>query len=199
MNFVPLKSLTHNGATDKFTCQVYIFLKKKYYYIPNYFFKLNEDLIKLIKELLYTTAIIETNIHETNHNFYNYYYFSTINSIPLKTTRKKDISLRESGRFIELLMFNQVLQCINISQALYILNEKIYNKTINEFNEGFNLLKDDDLKIEGVFHEFNLLGGFDKFSEIDKETKISTEPSKKINFQTDYFIEILDDNDVLGV
>ena len=199
LNFIPLKSLTNNGATDKFTCEVYIFLKKKYYYIPNYFFKLNEDLIKLIKELLYTTAIIKTNFHETNHNFYNYYYFSTNNSIPLKTPRKKDINLRESGRFIELLMFNQVLHRINISQALYILNENNYNKTINEFNEGFNLLKEDDLKIEGVFHEFNLIGGFDKFLEIDKETMISTEPSEKINIKTDYFIEILDENDVLGV
>ena len=199
LNFVPLKSLTNNGATDKFTCEVYIFLKKKYYYIPNYFFKLNEDLIKLIKELLYTTAIIKTIIHETNHNFYNYYYFSTNSSIPLKTPRKKDISLRESERFIELLMFNQTLHRINISQSLYILNENNYNKTLNEFNEGFNLLKDDDLKIEGVFHEFNLIRGFDKFSEIDMDTMISTEPSEKINFQTDYFIEILDENDVLGV
>ena len=117
----------------------------------------------------------------------------------MKAPRKKDISLRESGRFIELLMFNQVLHRINISQALYILNENNYNKTINEFNEGFNLLKDDDLKIEGVFHEFNLIREFEKFSEIDMDTMISTEPSEKINFQTDYFIEILDENDVLGV
>ena len=199
LNFIPFKSLTNNGATDKFTCEVYIFLKKKYYYIPNYFFNLNEDLIKLIKELLYIAAIIKTSIHETNHNFYNYYYFSTNSSIPLKTPRKKEFDLRESGRFIELLMFNQVLHRINLSQALYILNENNYNKTVNEFNEGFNLLKDDDLKIEGTFKEFNLIREYENFSKIDQETMISTEPSEKINIQTDYFIEILDENDVLGV
>ena len=91
-----------------------------------------------------------------------------------------------------------VLSCVP-SQALYILNESNYNKTINEFNEDFNKLKDDDLKIEGVFHEFNLIRGFEKFSEIGQETMVSTEPSEKINFQKDYFIEIVDENDVIGV
>jgi hypothetical protein len=35
-------------------------------------------------------------------------------------------------------------------------------------------LKEDDTKLVGAFHEFNLIKGVDKFSEIDKETMIST-------------------------
>jgi hypothetical protein len=50
-------------------------------------------------------------------------------------------------------------------------------------------LKEDDTKLVGAFHEFNLIKGVDKFSEIDKETMISTELEEKINFQTDYFIK----------
>ena len=79
------------------------------------------------------------------------------------------------------------------------MNENNYlNKAINEFNNGFNLLNVDDLTMGGFFHEFNLIKGFGKFSEIDKETMISTEPEEKINFQTDYFIEISDENDILS-
>ena len=45
----------------------------------------------------------------------------TNSPMALKASRKK-----ESGEFIELLMFNQVIHYINISQALYILNKNIY-------------------------------------------------------------------------
>ena len=70
-----------------------------------------------------------------NHNFYNIFYYHENGNIPLKTSRKDGLNFREGGREMELLLFGNILDNINIKQALYILNENNYQKNI------FNLKK----------------------------------------------------------
>ena len=53
---------------------------------------------------------------------------------------------------------------MNLTECLFILNEKNYNKTLEEFREGFNEIKVEDLEIdkEGIFSEFNEIIKFKK-------------------------------------
>jgi hypothetical protein len=198
LNFIPLKSMTSNGFTDKFTCEIYIFLQKKIFFVGNDLFKIKKEDIELIKSALYISALIKTNIHETNHNFYNYFYYSSNGIIPFKIPRKKELNIRESKLHIELLLFNRIIHRINVAEAMYILNENNYNKSINEFNKGFSELKDEDLNIKGVFEEFNLIKKIENIKDLETETLIVTEPGGELNISGDYFIEIKDENDVIG-
>ena len=198
LNFIPMKSLTSNGATDKFTCEIYIFLMKKIYIFSNKLLMIEEKLIELIKDLLYTAALVKTNFHETNHNYYNNYYFISNCTIPLKTPRRENVNIRESGRHLELLLFNRIMHRINISEALYILNEKNYEKNVNDFSEDFNELKKEDLNIVGVFAEFNSIKTIKEFESFEMETLIRTEPGGEEDFNNDTFIDVKDENDVFG-
>ena len=63
---------------------------------------------------------------------------------------------------MELLLFGNILDNINIKQALYILNENNYQKNIFQFKEDFENLyklneKKDDYEIMGEFSEYNNL------------------------------------------
>ena len=198
LNFIPLKSMTSNAFTDKLTCEIYIFLQKKIFFVGNDLFKIKKDDIELIKSSLYISALIKTNIQETNHNFYNYFYYSSNGTIPFKTPRKKELNIRESGRHIELLLFNRIVNQINLGEAMYILNENNYNKSINEFNKGFNDLNDEDLNIRGVFEEFNYIKKIENIKDLEEETLIVADPGGGLNISGDCFIEIKDENDVIG-
>ena len=58
---------------------------------------------------------------------------------------------------MEYLLFDKILYQINLAEVLYILNEKNYDKTLIEFKIGFEKLDIKDLKIEGIFSEYNKL------------------------------------------
>ena len=116
----------------------------------------------------------------------------------MKTPLNKNVDIRENGRHIELLLFNQILHRINITQALYILNEENYKKSVNDFVEGFNQLNEKDLNIKGVFGEFNSIKNIDRNKASKIEALISTEPREEYNIEKDIFIEITDENDVIG-
>ena len=63
---------------------------------------------------------------------------------------------------MERILFGNILNSLNYKQALYILNETNYNKSLKEFQADFIKLKKKDIKLDGIFSEY---------SKIDKETE----------------------------
>ena len=94
--------------------------------------ELNTDIIydinDLIKQILYHGSIIKTNIHEINHEFYNILFLLSKGFYPIETPRKKKLAERESGKNLEMLLFNRRVTKMTIQESMYILNEKNYEK-----------------------------------------------------------------------
>ena len=71
--------------------------------------------------------------------------------------RKKFGKKREGGNLIEKLLFGRTIEKLTLSEAIYILNQKNYDKTLEQFKEGFLKLKNlenmDDLEANGVFKD----------------------------------------------
>ena len=150
-HFIPMKLENYNGMTDKFSMNMYIvsFLPR----VSGSGCKKSE--LKLLREGL----IINISHHEIGHDFVNNHFFMENARIPIETPRKFNLDA-EGGYYIEYALYGRKLESINMQQALYLLNEKNYDKTFLEFQEGFNELKKEDLIIEGTFKEifkdFNL-------------------------------------------
>ena len=193
LNFLPMINEGAHASTDKFTLGIYIYLcPKKLYHKPKNF----DDSIyenKLFLSGFMTGEIIKSGIHEINHDMYNIYYYHSNGIISLKKPRKmiNNNELRESGREIEILMFGSQLTSINIKQALYILNEKNYDKGIIEFQKGFIKLNDCDLDIKGEFADFNQIKN-SQFFNTPADFSISTSASNEL-----FTIESISDYDTL--
>ena len=197
LKFVVYYNSDSNAITDKFTLDTYIFLKPKNIKIKNIE---NNQIIKLIENILYTSGIIKTNYHELNHNFYNIFYYHENGNIPLKTPRKEGLDDREGGREMEKLLFGKILYKINIKEALYILNEKNYEKNIYEFREDFKNLyksneKKEDYLINGEFSELNLS---DNNEALEKTNQFFIFISLEDTDPTNYYIESFDYDGIFG-
>ena len=91
---------------------------------------------------------------------------------------------------MENLLFGQVLNKLTVKQALYILNEDNYNKSINQFRNDFIELKGCECK--DIFKDY---------SEINKNLNISNDYTVirfKSNQHNIPYISISLKNDVLG-
>ena len=93
---------------------------------------------------------------------------------------------------------------MTLSECIYILNEKNYNKTLEDFREDFNDIKDKDLQFEknGVFSEFNNIENFINDKLLLTNSIMLSEDNYYDNDENDlsnFFIDnIEDDSDVLG-
>ena len=193
LKFIPFKFDDTSAVTNKFTMETYIFLNSKIMSteikkIP----KVKMDYNK-ISEALINGAIILINDHELNHNFHNYFYFSKNGKESLKTPRKKEIEIREGGFNLENILFGKILENLTLRQALYILNEENYKKSLYEYRCGFLLLENKDCKCKGIFEDYSKLKIEDlgKFSDY---TVVRFKSNPNIN----YSIPIHLKNDVLG-
>ena len=130
------------GLTDKFTM--------KTYFIP-FLSKINTLCLDSEKKILRNGSFVKTGSHEIGHNFVNIKFFMENCQISIETPRKKSIKDSEGGIYVELALFGRALDEINLNEALYILNEKNYEKTFIDFQYGFNNIKIENLKVEGVF------------------------------------------------
>ena len=159
LKFIPLKNETSDGVTEKFSMETYIFLNKKLdiYNNLNDTEKNLSSKEKLISKALINGAIVEIHFHELNHNFHNYYYCLENGNESLKTPRKQALDEREGGNNMEKILFGRVLNDLTLRQALYILNENNYKKSLNQFREDFLKMKDDYFECEGVFQEYSIL------------------------------------------
>ena len=202
LHYIPYKSSKTGGITEKLTLESYYFLqKKKVFFNKN---NLNKKEIILIKKIFYNSSAVKTNSHEINHNFYNLLFLHSNGLNTLKTPRKKDIEMSESGKNLERLLFNRCLYRMTLAECIYLLNEKNYSKSLEKFREDFNEIKIEDLTIseEGIFVEFN---EFFKIKDyrllLNEAIMVSSDigDEKDNNFLKCSFIDdIGDENDVLG-
>ena len=151
----------------------------------------------ILFDALYPSAYIKVFLDELNHDFYNYYYFQSNGTIPFSTPRKKNIKRRDSGKYFELLLFEQKLKKINLVQALYLLNENNYNKTLYEFSQGFLKPSTQDLNIVGEFSNLNEeIQKFKNDNENLEDIFIRTDEDE-FNLD-DYQIDVDIEDDILG-
>ena len=186
-HFIPMKLEESNGMTDKFSMNIFIVS-----FLPKVEGKGN--CTKLEQKLLREGLIINISNHEIGHDFVMDHFFMENARIPIETPRKKTLDA-EGGYYIEYALYGRRLESINMEQALYILNENNYNKTYLEFQEGFNNIKKEDLKLEGVFKEmFKDI----KLEEIDtNEKKNLYLPLNPIKLKEKIIVRSLK-NDVIG-
>ena len=169
--FVPYKSSSKCGMTDRFSSKSYIFLEEK---------EISKNITKKeIQDILKTGRIIVITIHEINHNVYSYirHFFNYLN-LPFESPRKRKVyEVREGGFYIELILFGKIINEITLAEIYYILNLDNYKKSLTEFQKGFMNLKNENLKINGIFSEFNKIIDIENCGEM-KNISIKTKNSK---------------------
>ena len=150
-NFIPMRNDNLNGMTNKFSMKIFIVS-----FLP----KASGKCTKKEQKLLRQGLIISTSNHEIGHDFVNDHFYMENAKISVEKPIKQYLDIIESGDYIEFCLYGRILQTIDKKQALYILNEKNYEKTFLEFEEGFNNMKKEDIMIEGtckeMFKDFNL-------------------------------------------
>ena len=200
-HFIPLKSSRSCAITEKFSLEIFYFLKAKTINIDT---SLNNQNKNMAKKILYRGSVIVNCSHEINHEFYNIFLMHSNGKIPINTPRKKFINENKGGNNMEKLLFNQKIKRISIKQCIYLLNEKNYEKSLPEFKKGFNELKKEDLKIDendGIFKECNSILNMNNFEEISIKSNIKCNDE---DINSDYLIDsyvddIGIDNDILGI
>ena len=80
-----------------------------------------------------------------------------------------------------------------MEQALYILNEKNYNKSLFQFQAVFLILKEKDCKYEGIFFEYSKINLRDDEGILDYTT-IKLKTNSYYNYSNNINLK----NDVLG-
>ena len=135
------------ALTDKFTMKTYFIPFMSDIIFDNSMHFKNET------NIMIHGFFVKAGNHEIGHNFTNINFYMENSKIPITTPRKKNFDYEEGGSYIDLALFGRILTTINLQQALYILNEKNYEKTFLDFQYGFNNIKNEDLKVEGVFKE----------------------------------------------
>ena len=144
---IPLNNEKTISFTDKYTMETYILLSNK-----SMNFHFNEIMInayskEIIQKALLIGAIIVKNYHELKCIFHNYYLYIT--------HRKLNMEEKGGGKNMERILFGTVLNLMNYKQALYILNESNYNKSLKEFQHDFIKLKMKDIRFDGIFSEYS--------------------------------------------
>jgi uncharacterized protein YdcH (DUF465 family) len=155
IKFIPLKCLTTSAITEKFSMESYVFLNSEL--ISS---NLNENgnaEEKIVCRALLNGALGVIIDHELNDNFHNYYYMTQNGKESIKTPRKNEFAEREGGNNIERVLFGRVMNELSLRQALYILNERNYSKSLNQYREEFLALKKKDCECHGLFEEYSKL------------------------------------------
>ena len=171
MKFLPVKFSSSVAFIDRFSFVSVIPTMKK----NIIFLKINpkEKEISLILENGIEVSII---FHEFGHAINGVISFKENRLKSNDTPRKKYVKFKEGGYYLELLLFGRVIKDLTYGEALYILNEKNYLKSLEEFRKGFNELKEEDLIMEGEFKDFNIKG-LSEINQLKTSIFISTKDS----------------------
>ena len=150
IQFIPLNFKHTSAFTDKLTLYTYISIMKKTIFCNV------EKADNKIFETLENAIIIEIEFHEFGHIISAILsYINNIGSL-VNTSRKKYFKINEGGYYIEMALFSKIIKTLKYKEALYILNINNYTKSLDEFRNGFESLKKDDLTIKGPFEFLNL-------------------------------------------
>ena len=190
IKFVPIGPYDSLALSDKISISTMISIKDKLIKDSNLYDAIE---YKIKSEILNTASYISIELNEIFHLFNCIPYYENNCSLSIKTPRKKYLEDCEGGHYLEYLLFDMVLNELNLAQALYILNESNYDKSLIEFKIGFNNLDIKDLKIKGVFMEYKNLIDLEKtdksilknISIVQKISSLNSIPSVKIRLQKD--------------
>ena len=152
--FIPFKSDKTGAITEKFSLEIYYLLKRRMYYIPG---NNSKEINILVTKIFYRGLCVKSSCHEINHEFYNLLLMHSNGQIPVETPRKQYIEEREGGKNMERLLFDHPMKKLSFKECLYLLNEKNYEKDLQDFKDGFSELKEKDIKFEkdNLFYELN--------------------------------------------
>ena len=188
LKFAPIRPFECAGVSDKLSLNTYICAKKRVSYITL------TECIEELEKILNTGNYILIEENEIFHLLGCIPYYENNCSSSIKTPRKKNYNGEtEGGKYLELLLFNKVFTEINLPEALYILNEKNYDKNLTDFKLDFEKLDKKDLKIEGIFSNYNQYIDLNTNSIFDlqnnyiklKSTSKKSIPNNKISINND--------------
>ena len=197
--FIPFKTDKTGAITEKFSLEIYYILQRRLYYIPG---NNSKEINILVKKIYYRGLCVKSSCHEINHEFYNLLLMHSNGQIPVETPRKKYIEEREGGKNMERLLFDKPVGKLSLKECLYLLNEKNYEKNLQDFKDGFSELKDEDIMLEKdcIFYELNEVFKAENLKEISSKGFMKCdEGDDNSNIFTDGFIDGDENvNDVLG-
>ena len=178
MKFAPIMPFGCASFSDKISLNTYISINKKEI--------TNKLQFKNAVEILNTGQYILIGEHEIFHILNCIDYYESNCSVSIEAPWKKNYDGRnESGEYLELLLFNNIINNLNLAEVLYILNESNYDKSLIEFRTDFEKLKlgyikTEDITIKGIFKDYNNSLNFNNMSiiEILKSTTISVKNSE---------------------
>ena len=195
IKFVPIGSFDSLALSDKMSISTIIFIKDKAIKDSNLYYETEEIEYEVKKEILNTGRYVTIELHEIFHLFNCIPYYENNCSLSIKTPRKKNFEDCEGGNYLEYLLYDKELKDLNLAEALYILNESNYDKSLIEFRIGFKNLNIKDLKIKGVFMEYNNLIDLEEPINILKNISIALKRSSS-NFLPSINISLR--KDVIG-
>ncbi len=145
-----------SGCTDKLSLNIFFPIYK--YQNTNVKSAQIKQNFKYYFEVLKLGRCIDILYHEINHCIQIIYHFNNNGFSSIYTPIRKNLGKkREGGNYIEMLLFGRTIEKLTLSEAMYILNQKNYDKTLEQFKEGFikvkNLENMDDLEANGVFKD----------------------------------------------
>ena len=171
---VPYKSKNFSGLTDRFSCNSYIFFDE------DILSDNNTQVDNIITSALKTSRFIIITLNEINNYIYSYILHSNnyIN-ILFDGPRKKEFNINKGGLLMELILFGEQINYINLEQTIYILDEKNYDKTEKEFQKDFiNIISQKKLYINGKYYSnFNNITSKKDF-QIKRNISIKTKMKK---------------------
>ena len=122
-------------------------------------FSVNSNFVKIDKNIsiiLENGVIVAIVFHEYGHAINAILSFLEKEYILNETPRKKYLKFKEGGYYLEIALFGRIIKSISYGEALYILNEDNYKKSLEEFRKGFMKLAFKDLYMKGQFDHLNL-------------------------------------------
>jgi len=149
--FAPIRPFSTLTISDKISLTTVIV--SKYKKVISLF---DQIIFEKLKEILNIGSYVLIEKHEVFHLLDCIPFYENNCSIPINTPRKKNYEGKsEGGEYLELLLFDKIIHNLSLSEALFLLNEKNYDKLLKEFKKDFKKLDEKDLIIEGTFSYYN--------------------------------------------
>ena len=151
IKFLPLNYEETKAFFDKVSLTTFIStMKKTIYYSGDK--KINDKIIIALEN----AVIIEIEFNEFGHSISAIFSLMKNSYIKEDIPRKKNMKINEAGYYIELALLGKDINVLSYEEALYILNIKNYEKSLEDFKKGFEVLEDKDLYINGPFNYLNI-------------------------------------------
>ena len=173
IKFLPIKFSSAVAVIDRLSLTVFIPTMKKTIYSNKFNYNSDKN-VTITLENGITIAFI---YHEFGHGINLIISFKENKLKSLDSPRKKFLKFKEGGYYMELALFGRVIKNLSYGEALYILNLDNYNKSLEDFRDGFLKLNKKDLIIKEPFKDFNLENE-SKMNELKDTTFIKAKNNK---------------------